>query len=118
MLFSASLTAEAAALLVDSDPEQAKRQMHAARQLTSEAIANALKHGAPARVDVRLRMPDGVLRLEVADDGRGFDPESHELYRHLGLVSMRERAEAIGGTLEVESRPGAGTKVSLEVALD
>jgi signal transduction histidine kinase len=183
MLFSASLTAEAAALLVDSHPEEAKRQMHAARQLTSqameemrslifelrpadlgsdglvatlgkhvevlrrvhgrkielavegerrleprveqetfriaqEAIANALKHGAPQRIDVRLQIPDGALRLEVADDGRGFDPESHELYRHLGLVSMRERAEAIGGTLDVDSQPGAGTRVCLEVALD
>ena len=51
----------------------------------------------------------------VEDDGVGFDPERTELGGRLGRVGMRERAEALGGTLTVESSPGAGTTVAVEV---
>ena len=55
--------------------------------------------------------------LEVADDGVGFDPRRPELRsRRLGLTSMEERAERLGGTLSIRSAPGAGTTVRLEVA--
>jgi signal transduction histidine kinase len=54
--------------------------------------------------------------LTVTDDGRGFDPGARGLSaRHLGLTSMRERAAAVGGRLVVESAPGAGTTVRVEV---
>ena len=59
---------------------------------------------------------DGVLDLEVSDDGVGFDPAAPALRgRHLGLTSMDERAALLDGTLEVRSRPGAGTIVSLRM---
>jgi signal transduction histidine kinase len=85
----------------------------AAYRIAQEALHNALRHGAPTRVSVDVRTVDGSLMLEVADDGRGFDPSAPS--RHLGLASMRERARAVGGRLEVRSRPGGGTTVRLEV---
>jgi signal transduction histidine kinase len=78
---------------------------------------NALRHaGAQTRDRIRLAAADGCLVLEVADDGAGFDPEDPELRaRHLGLTSMEERAERLGGTLTISSSIGAGTTIRLEV---
>src|SRR5919206_5212 len=178
-LFSVSLTADAAALLVDSEPERAKEQLHEVRELvraamdemrslifelrpgdvgsdglavtlqkhvdvlrrvhgvdielsldgvevepelerevfrvTQEAIGNALKHAAPEHVRVKARREGRRLVVTVEDDGSGFDPKGAQARRHLGLISMRERAEAIGGALHVRSKPGEGTTVELEV---
>ena len=187
-LFSLALTADAAALLVDSEPKRAKDQLQTVRELArgamdelrsvifelrpadvasdgfaetlrkhvdvlrriyevdielelegawplsplaerevvlereifrivQEAIGNALKHSGAERVSVRLATPDHRVLVAVADDGSGFDPAGPQAQRHLGLVSMRERAESIGGDLRIESAPGAGTTVSLEVDL-
>jgi signal transduction histidine kinase len=85
-------------------------------RIAQEALTNALKHADAERLAVRLAFPDGRVELAVSDDGAGFDPNAPAAGRHLGLVSMRERARAIGGRLEVDSRPGAGTTVRLEVA--
>ena len=74
-------------------------------------------HGSrrPGRLGVRLSRRDGRLALEVSDDGAGFDPGDPELRsRRLGLTSMEERAQRLGGTLEIRSAPGAGTTVQLE----
>jgi signal transduction histidine kinase len=178
-LFSVSLTADAAALLVDTEPERAKQQLGEVRELvraamdemrslifelrpgdvgsdglavtlqkhvdvlrrvhgvdielsldgvevepelerevfrvTQEAIGNALKHAHPEHVRVEVCRKGRRLVVTVADDGSGFDPEGAQARRHLGLISMRERAEAIGGALRVRSAPGEGTTVSLEV---
>lgn len=181
-LFSIALTAEAAALLVDMEPERAKREIETVRELArsameemrslifelrpaelssdglvatlrkhvdvlrrvhgceielevdgerrldpslerelfriaQEALGNALKHSGADRVTVRVGMPVGQVELVVTDDGGGFDPEGAQARRRLGLVSMRERAEAIGGKLGIASLPGSGTTVSLEVTL-
>jgi signal transduction histidine kinase len=86
-------------------------------RIAQEALANALKHAEPERVEVRLELPDQRLRLTVVDDGTGFDPRSPQVGKRLGLSSMRERAEALGGELVVSSRPGAGTTITLEVDL-
>ena len=70
------------------------------------------------RIAVRLQAEDGGLVLEVDDDGVGFDPDAPELRsRRLGLTSMEERAQRLGGTLEIRSAPGDGTTVRLEVAM-
>jgi signal transduction histidine kinase len=85
-------------------------------RIAQEALHNALRHAGASRVDVSLRGADGSLRLEVADDGAGFDPDDPELRaRRLGLTSMEERAARLGGRLEISSSPGAGTSVVLEV---
>ncbi|SFC77967.1 GAF domain-containing sensor histidine kinase [Streptomyces aidingensis] len=91
-------------------------QEDALLRVAQEAVHNALRHARPARVAITLdRRGMGAL-LRVADDGSGFDPEAvRRAGRHLGLVSMRERAIGVGGALTVESAPGKGTVVEMEV---
>jgi signal transduction histidine kinase len=76
---------------------------------TLEALQNVSKYASANRVAVRLSERDGVLRFAVEDDGVGFDPSAA---RGSGLTNMRDRVEALGGTLDVESSPGNGTVVS------
>jgi signal transduction histidine kinase len=86
-------------------------------RIAQEALQNALRHARADLLELRLAAGDGRLVLTVRDDGIGFDPDSPEVRsKRLGLTSMEERAEALGGTLEIESRAGAGTTVRLEVA--
>ncbi|WP_316527382.1 GAF domain-containing sensor histidine kinase [Kitasatospora brasiliensis] len=86
-------------------------------RVAQEALHNALRHSGARRVTVTLAgTPARGAVLRVRDDGRGFDPESvRRAGRHLGLVSMRDRAAAVGGTLTLESAPGRGTLVEMEV---
>jgi signal transduction histidine kinase len=79
-----------------------------------EALANVRKHAGARRVVLRLRHEDGVLALEVLDDGRGLAPGSAE---GVGLRGMRERVTAGGGTLDVVGEPGRGTRVRLALPL-
>ena len=82
-------------------------------RVCQEALANVRKHAAARRVSVRLCYADGAVRLTVADDGRGFDPSATN--GGYGLNGMRDRVRQVGGTVEVDSAPGRGTKVSAEV---
>lgn len=77
-------------------------------RIAQEALANALRHARADTVSVQLRVVDGVLALEIGDNGRGFDPA---LTGGTGLVTMRERARSVGGSLEIASAPGHGTRV-------
>src|SRR5438105_4689746 len=87
-------------------------------RIAQEALGNALRHADASRVALSLASHDSRIALRVADDGRGFDPEEAEKRsRRLGLTSMRERAEALGGTLAIDSRAGDGTTVTVEVEL-
>jgi signal transduction histidine kinase len=71
-----------------------------------------LKHAAATSLTVRLSTDDQGLLLEVADNGRGFDMRAETNYQGgIGLKTMRERAERLGGSLEVRSAPGQGTTV-------
>jgi signal transduction histidine kinase len=83
-------------------------------RIAQEALANALRHSGAERVEVALDVADSRARLSVVDDGSGFDVGAARA-RHLGLTSMRERAEALGGRLEIESADGRGTTVAVEV---
>ena len=84
-------------------------------RIAQEALQNALRHAHPNRVVVRLGNADGRLELDVVDDGAGFDPDRPDLRsRRLGLTSMEERAQRIGGRLEIRSAPGEGTTVHLD----
>ncbi|MFC6064434.1 GAF domain-containing sensor histidine kinase [Streptomyces ochraceiscleroticus] len=91
-------------------------QEEAVLRVAQEALHNALRHADAQRVDVTLvRHGQGAV-LRIADDGRGFDPSAvRRAGRHLGLVSMRDRASGVGGMLTVESAPGKGTAVEMEV---
>ncbi|MEV6305826.1 sensor histidine kinase [Actinoplanes sp. NPDC051861] len=77
-------------------------------RVAQEALTNARRHAGADRVSVVLRCADGTVVLEVADNGRGFAVESAD---GNGLSGMRERLAALGGSVRVESAPGAGTRV-------
>jgi len=86
-------------------------------RIAQEALQNAVKHARAKHVEIRLGRHDGQLALEVSDDGVGFQPDDPELRsRRLGLTSMEERADRLGGRLEIHSAPGRGTEVKLKVA--
>jgi signal transduction histidine kinase len=85
-------------------------------RIVQEALNNALRHAQADTVEVDVDARDGLVTVIVRDDGVGFDPGARGIReRRLGLTSMRERAERLGGTFRVESSPGAGTAVSVEV---
>ncbi|GAA1276462.1 hypothetical protein GCM10009677_32760 [Sphaerisporangium rubeum] len=90
---------------------------HALLRLTQEALGNAVRHGSPRVVEVRLSGAPGAVRLRIADDGRGFDPDRPSPGHGMGLKLMRERMAELGGTFEVAGEPGAGTVVSASVPL-
>jgi signal transduction histidine kinase len=83
-------------------------------RLAQEALNNVLKHAHARRVQVCLELAADRAVLEAADDGVGFEP-SLRGRGGFGLPGMRERAERLGGTLQIESSPGAGTRVRVEV---
>jgi signal transduction histidine kinase len=85
-------------------------------RVLQEALTNARRHSRARDVEVKLRMEGREVAVEVIDDGMGFDPASTRA--GVGLSAMRERAEAVGGTIEVGSRPGEGAKVTVRVPLE
>lgn len=89
-------------------------------QVVREGVANAVRHGRARQIRVELRREPGRIRLEVADDGTGFDRSKlAELGRrgHLGLALLRQAVRARGGRLRVSSRPGGGTRVLVALPL-
>jgi signal transduction histidine kinase len=88
-------------------------------RIAQEAVANAFKHAAAKTISIHLSLNPQTLHLVVRDDGRGFEPSGVFVLvgGHFGLLGMRERAERIGGNLEVSSEPGAGTEVRVSVPL-
>jgi two-component system NarL family sensor kinase len=86
-------------------------------RICQEAFTNVGRHACAGRVTVRLVATPDRVRLVVQDDGRGFDASGVPKNRH-GIVGMRERAEVLGGTLEVHSSPGAGTRIEATMPLE
>jgi signal transduction histidine kinase len=94
-------------------PVAAERELF---RVTQEALQNSLKHARATAITVELRTEDHRTVLTVSDDGIGFDPHApHVRSRHLGLTSMEERAQSLGGHLGIRSAPGEGTVVRMEV---
>jgi len=88
-------------------------------RIAQEALHNVLKHAQARNVSVLLSRRDSHAMLVIEDDGRGFEtgaaaPQSANGF---GLVSMRERATLVGGELEIDSTPGAGTSIFVRVPL-
>ncbi len=86
-------------------------------RICQEALANISRHTGAGCVDIRLVATPEQIRLVVEDDGRGFDASGVPGERH-GLVGMNERARMLGGSFEVRSSPGAGTRVEVTVPLE
>ena len=90
-------------------------------RIAQEAINNALRHaGKSPSVTIRVELKDGLLHCAISDDGVGFDIEevlADRCRSRLGLLGMRERAAVFGGECRIQSRPGGGTRVELDVPL-
>jgi signal transduction histidine kinase len=88
-------------------------------RIAQEALTNVAKHAQATRVTVTVEVEGGTLRLVVADDGIGFDLEhlaEPDGSRGWGLLTMTERAEGVGGRCRIETGPGQGTQVIVEVS--
>ena len=87
-------------------------------RVTQEALTNVARHAHASRVEVTIRKELKSVRLEVSDNGKSFEVESVLLARgskRLGLLGMRERVEMVGGTFQIESVPGVGTKIIAQI---
>ncbi len=84
-------------------------------RITQEALTNALRHGEATRISVLLQRRDHAVLAVIEDNGRGFDAAHRRETDRLGLLGIEERAALLGGTLRVQSRPGAGTTLFVEL---
>ena len=112
---AAELTARSNATLeVDVDPrvELPPERRESLLRILREAICNGLRHGEATSIAVKLSHDPGP-RLCVADNGAGFDPDAPQRSGSFGLVSMKERAHALGGKIRLRSEPGGGTNVEV-----
>ena len=96
----------------DLSPENTGQLLSIAR----EALSNIARHSRATQGTVRVEDKDGTIKLTVSDNGVGFDPDRQRGASHQGLINMRARAAAIGGNLLLESAPGGGTRIIVEVA--
>src|SRR6185369_8571436 len=91
-------------------------------RIAQEALANAARHAGASEVKLQLKLAGNDLELTVSDNGAGFDLERHrspeERKNHVGLVTMAERANLLGGSLDIDTAPGRGTRIraSLPIA--
>jgi signal transduction histidine kinase len=113
-----SAVATRAAIPVDVDNEWSERPSEAVETAVYfsclECLQNAAKHAGPgASVTIRLTRADGSVGFRVEDDGAGFDPAAVTPGR--GLANVADRVAAVGGTIDVDARPGAGTRISAAI---
>src|SRR5882724_5575219 len=90
-------------------------------RIVQEALTNAVKHAEAKNIWIRARKEHLVLCCSIRDDGAGFDPHQAQTASHrkgLGLIAMQESVSAIGGTLQIESRPGHGTELFIRLPLE
>ena len=90
----------------------------AAYRIAQEALTNALRHANASQIHVSLTAKNGLLRLTVSDNGKGFSTAILSDIQALGIAGMRERAALVGGRTEVKSTPENGTCVNFTVAMD
>jgi len=86
-------------------------------RIVQEALTNVMRHARAAHVEIRLCPSGSGLELVVQDDGRGFPPESIADSRGLGLLGIRERVHAFGGTVEFLNEPGTGATVRVRMPM-
>jgi signal transduction histidine kinase len=96
------------------EPDVPLQTKEALYRIAQEALHNTVKHAQAQHVWLRLHASDGTLTVEARDDGVGFDATG-SFPGHLGLTSMRERIARLGGRVEIDSAPGAGTRITARV---
>lgn len=104
-------------LRVEGNPPAGKPAIEQARDLVAflkESLTNARRHGKPSMIKVTLEWGAALL-LRIEDDGKGFDEKVASSSSGIGLRHLRERADAMGAKLDIESRPGAGTRIELRM---
>jgi signal transduction histidine kinase len=104
----------------DYDGQLDKEAESVAFAVVEEAVGNAKKHANADHIFMRLQVDGHLFTAEIRDDGEGFDVEAARRRReagHLGLLNMAERAELVGGRCSIQSQPGAGTNVRLDIPL-
>jgi signal transduction histidine kinase len=87
-------------------------------RIGQEAVANAIKHGHPIAIQIDLQYGPEKVILKVCDDGCGFSLDHSRSAGHFGMLDMHERAESLGSHLQIESAPGRGTLIAIEVQHD
>jgi two-component system NarL family sensor kinase len=102
-------------LEVEDVPDLAPTTSALVWRVAQEAVRNAVRHGRPQHLSVTLSRESGRVRLVVEDDGSGFDPARHPDAERFGLRGMRDLIREAGGSVEVVSAQGEGTRVQLEV---
>jgi PAS domain S-box-containing protein len=103
---------------VNPEPALTRAQATALFRIFQETMTNVARHAQATQINIRLSAADGVICLQVHDNGRGLQPEALAESHSLGVVGMRERAELLDGTLEISSAPGAGTTVTVSIPLN
>ncbi len=106
-----------ARLLVEGSPTLTPLLEEGLYRIAMEALNNALKHAMATTVTVRICAADYQVSLKVTDNGCGFDPEAVADTGGMGLAIMSERAERLGGTLTIDSRPGVGTEITVSLGI-
>ncbi|MEX2608107.1 MAG: sensor histidine kinase, partial [Kiritimatiellia bacterium] len=105
---------------IDEMDQLSGDQRIALYRIVQTALANVEEHSQATRVELRITQTADTLQIEVTDNGISFDVPGQEALRrgqHLGLISMRERTEMMGGTFEIESTPGKGTRLVIQIPL-
>lgn len=85
-------------------------------RIIQESLANIVRHTGASKVTLEFSQDEHTARLRIRDNGCGFDPASVDRQEHFGLLGIMERAEALGGTLQIDSRSGAGTILTVEIS--
>jgi signal transduction histidine kinase len=87
-------------------------------RICQEAISNSVRHAHPAHIEVSAVFTTAAAEITITDDGCGFDSRNgHDRPGHFGIAGMKDRANLLGGTLEIRSSLGAGTRVDVVVPL-
>ena len=94
-----------------------QEQATAIFRIFQEALTNILRHAQATRVNITIAEEEGAYVVEVRDNGRGITEEERTGSRSLGLLGMRERAQLIGGTIDLTGLPGKGTVLTVRVLL-
>ena len=105
-------------LSVDLNTELTTSVEHGLYRIAQETLNNSLKHAEASAVSVRLRSSDGIVEMEIQDNGKGFVLEQTEHQGGLGLTSIRERTEALGGEVSITSKSAEGTCVQIRLPLN